>query len=208
MSATRTESDSIGAIEVPADAYWGAQTERSRHNFAFPAHERMPVPIIHALARIKGAAARVNRSHGLDFKLADAIAEAADAVAAGRYDDQFPLAIWQTGSGTQSNMNVNEVISNRAIELMGGVLGSKTPVHPNDHVNMGQSSNDSFPTAMHIAAVSELTHQLLPALGHLRGALALRVEQARGNVGNIGLGGHIVDPQRRHSERSELASKS
>ncbi|MFN4358166.1 class II fumarate hydratase [Sphingopyxis alaskensis] len=171
MSATRTESDSIGAIEVPADAYWGAQTERSRHNFAFPAHERMPVPIIHALARIKGAAARVNRSHGLDFKLADAIAEAADAVAAGRYDDQFPLAIWQTGSGTQSNMNVNEVIAGLANEALAGTRGGKAPVHPNDHVNMGQSSNDSFPTALHVAVAVETTARLLPSLIALTDAL-------------------------------------
>ncbi|ABF54855.1 class II fumarate hydratase [Sphingopyxis alaskensis] len=171
MSATRTESDSIGAIEVPADAYWGAQTERSRHNFAFPAHERMPVPIIHALARIKGAAARVNRSHGLDFKLADAIAEAADAVAAGRYDDQFPLAIWQTGSGTQSNMNANEVIAGLANEALAGTRGGKAPVHPNDHVNMGQSSNDSFPTALHVAVAVETTARLLPSLIALTDAL-------------------------------------
>ena len=182
MSATRTESDSIGAIEVPADAYWGAQTERSRHNFAFPAHERMPVPIIHALARIKGAAARVNRSHGLDFKLADAIAEAADAVAAGRYDDQFPLAIWQTGSGTQSNMNANEVIAGLANEALAGTRGGKAPVHPNDHVNMGQSSNDSFPTALHVAVAVETTARLLPSLIALTDALDAKARAWAGIV--------------------------
>jgi fumarate hydratase class II len=172
--STRTESDSIGAIEVPVDAYWGAQTERSRHNFAFPAHERMPLPIIHALARIKGAAARVNRAHGLDAELADAIAAAADAVAAGRYDDQFPLAIWQTGSGTQSNMNANEVIAGIANEALAGTRGGKTPIHPNDHVNMGQSSNDSFPTAIHVAVAVETTARLLPALIALTDALAAK----------------------------------
>jgi fumarate hydratase, class II len=175
MTATRTESDSIGAIEVPADAYWGAQTERSRHNFAFPAHERMPLPIVHGLARIKAAAARVNRAHGLDAGLADAIAAAADAVAAGRYDDQFPLAIWQTGSGTQSNMNVNEVIAGIANEALTGTRGGKAPVHPNDHVNMGQSSNDSFPTAIHVAVAVETTARLLPALIALTDALAAKV---------------------------------
>ncbi len=174
MSGTRTETDSIGAIEVPADAYWGAQTERSRHNFAFPAHERMPVPIVHGLARIKAAAARVNRAHGLDAGLADAIAAAADAVAAGQYDDQFPLAIWQTGSGTQSNMNANEVIAGIANEALAGTRGGKTPVHPNDHVNMGQSSNDSFPTAIHVAVAVETTARLLPALIALTDALAAK----------------------------------
>ncbi|WP_137752025.1 class II fumarate hydratase [Sphingopyxis sp. L1A2A] len=175
MSGTRTETDSIGAIEVPADAYWGAQTERSRHNFAFPAHERMPLPIVHGLARIKAAAARVNRAHGLDAGLADAIAAAADAVAAGQYDDQFPLAIWQTGSGTQSNMNANEVIAGIANEALAGTRGGKAPVHPNDHVNMGQSSNDSFPTAIHVAVAVETTARLLPALITLTDALAAKV---------------------------------
>ncbi len=174
MNAKRIESDSIGDIEVAADAYWGAQTERSRHNFAFPAHERMPLPIVHALARIKGAAARVNRGHGLDARLADAIAKAADAVAAGRYDDQFPLAIWQTGSGTQSNMNANEVIAGIANEALAGTRGGKAPVHPNDHVNMGQSSNDSFPTALHVAVAVETTARLLPALADLTDALAAK----------------------------------
>ena len=129
MSTARIESDSIGEIEVPADAYWGAQTERSRHNFAFPPHERMPLPVVHALARIKGAAARVNRTHGLDARLADAIAAAADAVVAGEYDDQLPLAIWQTGSGTQSNMNANEVIAGIANESLVGTRGGKAPAH-------------------------------------------------------------------------------
>ncbi len=174
MSGTRTETDSIGAIEVAADAYWGAQTERSRHNFAFPAHERMPLPIVHALARIKGAAARINRAHGLDGNLADAIAAAAEAVAAGRYDDQFPLAIWQTGSGTQTNMNANEVIAGIANEALAGTRGGKAPVHPNDHVNMGQSSNDSFPTAIHVAVAVETMARLLPALIALTDALAAK----------------------------------
>lgn len=185
MSNTRVESDSIGEIDVPADAYWGAQTERSRHNFAFPAHERMPLPIVHALARIKRAAAAVNRDHGLDAGVADAIVAAADKVIAGDYDDQFPLAIWQTGSGTQSNMNANEVVSNRAIEIMGGVIGSKDPVHPNDHVNMGQSSNDTFPTAMHIAAAREIDAVLLPGLKHLHTALQAKSEKFK-NIIKIG----------------------
>ncbi len=185
MSGTRTETDSIGAIEVPADAYWGAQTERSRHNFPFPAHERMPLPIVHALARIKGAAARVNRAHGLDAGLAEAIVAAADAVAAGKHDDQFPLAIWQTGSGTQSNMNVNEVIAGIANEALAGTRGGKAPVHPNDHVNMGQSSNDSFPTAIHVAVAVETTARLLPALDRLTDALAGKAA-AWGDIVKIG----------------------
>ena len=174
MNETRIESDSIGEIAVPAAAYWGAQTERSRHNFPFPAHEHMPMPIVHALARIKGAAARVNRAHGLDAAIADAIGDAAAAVVAGRYDDQFPLAIWQTGSGTQSNMNVNEVIAGIANEALTGARGGKSPVHPNDHVNMGQSSNDSFPTALHVAVAIETTARLVPALAALTDALAAK----------------------------------
>ncbi|WP_194954110.1 class II fumarate hydratase [Sphingopyxis solisilvae] len=185
MSGTRTETDSIGAIEVSADAYWGAQTERSRHNFPFPAHERMPLPIVHALARIKGAAARVNRAHGLDAGLAEVIAAAADAVAAGKHDDQFPLAIWQTGSGTQSNMNANEVIAGIANEALAGTRGGKAPVHPNDHVNMGQSSNDSFPTAIHVAVAVETTARLLPALDRLTDALAAKAA-AWGYIVKIG----------------------
>ena len=171
MPATRTESDSIGAIEVPADAYWGAQTQRSIENFPFGAMERMPIGIVHALAIVKQAAARVNRRHGLDATQADAIETAAAAVAAGHHDDQFPLVIWQTGSGTQSNMNVNEVIAGSANEALTGQRGGKSPVHPNDHVNMGQSSNDSFPTALHIAAALGATRQLLPALERLEAAL-------------------------------------
>jgi fumarate hydratase, class II len=168
---TRTETDSFGPIEVPADAYWGAQTQRSIGNFPFPPHERMPIGIIHALALVKHAAARVNRRHGLDAKLADAIEAAAAEVIAGRHDDQFPLTIWQTGSGTQSNMNVNEVIAGRANEMLTGKRGGKAPVHPNDHVNMSQSSNDSFPTAMHVAAAIGIHDQLLPALIRLTEAL-------------------------------------
>src|SRR4051812_2675603 len=145
--ATRTETDSFGPIEVPADAYWGAQTQRSIENFPFGERERMPIGIVHALAIVKQAAARVNRKHGLDPRIADAIEQAAAAIVAGRHDDQFPLVIWQTGSGTQSNMNVNEVIAGIANEALAATRGGKSPVHPNDHVNMSQSSNDSFPTA-------------------------------------------------------------
>ncbi len=171
MTDTRTETDSIGPIEVPADAYWGAQTERSIENFPFPATERMPIGIVHALAIVKQAAARVNRTHGLPTDIADAIESAAGEVVAGRLDDQFPLVIWQTGSGTQSNMNVNEVIAGRANEVLTGTRGGKTPVHPNDHVNRGQSSNDSFPTALHIAAARACEDALLPALDRLKTAL-------------------------------------
>ena len=165
--ATRTETDSFGHIKVPADAYWGAQTQRSIANFPFPPHERMPLGIIHALALVKQAASRVNRKHGLDAKLADAIEAAAAEVIAGQHDDQFHLTIWQTGSGTQSNMNVNEVIAGRANEMLTGARGGKTPVHPNDHVNMSQSSNDSFPTAMHVAVAMATEQQLRPALHRL-----------------------------------------
>jgi len=168
---TRTETDSIGPIEVPADAYWGAQTERSVENFPFGTRERMPIEIVHALALVKQAAARVNRSHGLDASIADAIDSAAQEVIDGRLDDQFPLVIWQTGSGTQSNMNVNEVIAGRANEMLTGTRGGKSPVHPNDHVNMSQSSNDSFPTALHIAASLATTERLIPALDKLHAAL-------------------------------------
>ena len=176
MPATRTETDSIGPIDVPAAAYWGAQTQRSIENFPFGDTERMPIGIIHAMAIVKQAAARVNRHHGLNAVQADAIETAAAAVAAGDYDDQFPLVIWQTGSGTQTNMNSNEVISNRAIEILGGEMGSKTPVHPNDHVNMSQSSNDTFPTAMSIAAVEQIHHHLIPKLTLLRDTLASKAE--------------------------------
>src|SRR5262249_53775080 len=157
-----TEKDSIGSIEVPSDKYWGAQTQRSFQNFEIGT-ERMPIEVIRAQAVIKKAAARLNQRHGrLDAKLADAISAAADEAIAGKLDDHFPLVVWQTGSGTQTNMNVNEVISNRAIEMLGGELGSKKPVHPNDHVNMSQSSNDTFPTAMSIAAVIVVEDHLVP----------------------------------------------
>ena len=162
--STRTETDSFGPIEVPADAYWGAQTQRSIENFPFGERERMPIGIVHALAIVKQAAARVNRKHGLAPEIADAIEQAAASIVAGRHDDQFPLVIWQTGSGTQSNMNVNEVIAGIANEALAGTRGGKAPVHPNDHVNMGQSSNDSFPTALHIAAARAVNDRLFPAL--------------------------------------------
>ncbi len=163
----RKESDSFGILEVPSDKYYGAQTARSLINFPIGI-ETQPVPIIRALGIIKQACARTNKALGvLEPKLADAIDEAAGEVVAGKFDDNFPLSVWQTGSGTQSNMNANEVISNRAIEILGGELGSKTPVHPNDHVNMGQSSNDVFPTAMYISAAVEVSEQLIPALEHL-----------------------------------------
>ena len=169
---TRRETDSIGAIEVPADAYWGAQTQRSLRNFKIGG-ERLPAPLIRALGLVKKAAARVNVALGLlDPKLGAAIERAADEVVSGALDDHFPLVVWQTGSGTQSNMNCNEVIANRACQLLGAPMGGKTPVHPNDHVNLCQSSNDTFPTAMHIAAVEQCHHALLPALDHLRQVLA------------------------------------
>ena len=173
----RTESDSFGPLEVPADRYWGAQTQRSLGNFKI-GDDRMPVPLIRAFSIVKKAAATINAEDGkLDRALCDAICAAAQEVMDGALNDHFPLVVWQTGSGTQTNMNTNEVIANRAIEIMGGVLGSKQPVHPNDHVNMGQSSNDSFPTAMHIAAVEEITHRLIPNLEHLQGALAAKTDE-------------------------------
>src|SRR5215470_5842093 len=176
MAKTRIETDTFGKIEVPSDRYWGAQTERSRQNFRIGT-QRMPLPLIHALALVKRVAAEVNHDLGLvDRRRARAIIRAADEVMAGKFDDHFPLVVWQTGSGTQSNMNVNEVIANRANELLGGKLGAKAPVHPNDHVNMSQSSNDSFPTAMHIAAAQVITHDLLPALAHLEKALARKAK--------------------------------
>jgi fumarate hydratase class II len=169
---SRIETDSLGPIEVPEDAYWGAQTQRSLINFAI-GEERMPLAVLHALALIKKAAARINvRIGDLPLDIARLIEQAADEVLAGEHDEQFPLAVWQTGSGTQSNMNVNEVIAGRANELVGGVRGGKSPVHPNDHVNRAQSSNDSFPTAMHIAAASAVQHQLLPAIAELADGLA------------------------------------
>jgi len=176
MIETRTETDSIGAIEVPADAYWGAQTQRSIENFPFGERERMPIAIIHALALVKQAAARVNRKHGLSSEKADAIEAAAAEVVAGKLDDQFPLVIWQTGSGTQSNMNVNEVIAGRANEMLTGKRGGKAPIHPNDDVNMSQSSNDSFPTALHVAAALAATRRLVPAIERLEAALLAKTQ--------------------------------
>ncbi len=180
--ATRVETDSMGAIEVPADRYYGAQTARSliHFNIGDPHADRMPLEVVRALALLKKAAAEVNRDLGLlSPELADLIIRAADEVITGKLDDHFPLRIWQTGSGTQTNMNVNEVIANRAIELAGGQLGSKRPVHPNDHVNMSQSSNDTFPTAMHIAAARAITERLIPAVRLLRDALAAKAEEFR-----------------------------
>ncbi len=174
---TRTETDSLGPVEVPANAYWGAQTQRSIANFPFPATERMPIAIVHALALVKQAAARVNRAHGLDAAKADAIEAAAAEVADGKLDDQFPLVIWQTGSGTQTNMNVNEVIAGRANETLTGTRGGKAPVHPNDDVNMSQSSNDSFPTALHVAVAIAVEQRLRPALGRLIDAFAEKEER-------------------------------
>jgi fumarate hydratase class II len=173
---TRTESDSFGPIEVPADRYWGAQTDRSRRNFRI-GHERMPDPMIRALAMVKRAAASTNLELGLlDERLAGAIVAAADEIVDGKHDAHFPLLVWQTGSGTQSNMNLNEVIANRASELLGGKPGAKHPIHPNDHVNLGQSSNDTFPTAMHIAAAEEIARHLNPALSRLYQALLGKAE--------------------------------
>src|SRR6201991_1856358 len=169
--STRTETDSFGPIEVPSDRYWGAQTQRSRQNFRI-GNDRMPIAIIHALGIVKLAAAQTNRELGLlDARRAGAITRAAREVIEGRLDDHFPLVVWQTGSGTQTNMNLNEGIANRANEILGGKLGAKEPVHPNDHVNMSQSSNDSFPTAMHIAAAGRIIADLIPALTELHDEL-------------------------------------
>ena len=174
MSGTRIEKDSFGSIEVPAERLWGAQTERSRRFFRISA-ERMPLAVIHALALVKRSAARVNASLGLlDAKKAEAIAQAADEVLAGRHDEEFPLVVWQTGSGTQSNMNANEVIANRASELLGGERGPKRLLHPNDDVNLGQSSNDVFPTAMHVAAARALHSDVIPALDRLAASLGAK----------------------------------
>jgi len=168
----RIEKDTFGDLEVPADKYWGAQTQRSLQNFDIGGpSERLPPPLIKAFATLKKAAAIVNITYGMDPKIGEAIQQAADDVISGKLMDHFPLVVFQTGSGTQSNMNVNEVISNRAIEILGGELGSKKPVHPNDHVNRSQSSNDTFPTAMHVAAVTEISQSLIPALTQLRDAL-------------------------------------
>ena len=191
MTDVRIESDTMGTIEVPADHYWGAQTARSLHHFAI-SHETMPPAVIRAFGILKKASARVNRDLGkLDAERAELIERAADEVIDGTLAGEFPLRIWQTGSGTQTNMNVNEVISNRAIELAGGQRGSKDPVHPNDHVNMSQSSNDTFPTAMHIAAVTEIVERLLPAVHRLRDALNQKAEAYQG-VTKIGRT-HLMD---------------
>ncbi len=182
MTNTRTEYDSFGPLEVPADKYWGAQTQRSLINFPI-GWEKQPVMIVRALGIIKKAAALSNQEQGkLDAKLADAIAEAASEVIEGKFDDNFPLVVWQTGSGTQSNMNANEVIANRAIEILGGELGSKDPVHPNDHVNMSQSSNDTFPTAMHIAVAMQARDVTLPGLRKLHAALVQKSEAFAGII--------------------------
>ena len=176
------ESDTIGKIEVPADRYWGAQTQRSFQNFDIGS-EKMPLEVIQAMAVIKKAAALVNIDlAGLDRRLAESIAAAATEIIDGKLDDHFPLVVWQTGSGTQTNMNVNEVISNRAIEMLGGEMGSKKPVHPNDHVNMSQSSNDTFPTAMSIAAVIAVEERLLPELRRLAGALSAKANAWAGVI--------------------------
>jgi len=182
MSSQRIEKDTFGPIEVPADRLWGAQTERSRRFFRISG-ERMPMPVIHALALVKRSAARVNAALGLlEQRRADAIARAADEVLAGAHDAEFPLIVWQTGSGTQSNMNVNEVLANRASELMGGARGEGRLVHPNDDVNLGQSSNDVFPTAMHVAAARALAGDVLPALEQLRATLAAKCDAFAGIV--------------------------
>ena len=173
----RVETDSFGPLEVPSQKYWGAQTQRSLGNFKIGT-ETMPLPLVRALGIVKRCAAQTNMAQGiLETKIGEAIIAAANEVCEGKLDDHFPLKVWQTGSGTQSNMNANEVIANRAIEMLGGVLGSKDPVHPNDHVNMSQSSNDTFPTAMHIAAAEEVTHRLKPAIATIRNALNDKAEE-------------------------------
>ncbi|WP_292290500.1 class II fumarate hydratase [Marivita sp.] len=177
MAQTRTESDSFGPLEVPSDKYWGAQTQRSIMNFPI-GWEKQPVAIVRALGVIKKACAQANKASGdLDARLADAVIQAAGEVIEGKFDDNFPLVVWQTGSGTQSNMNANEVIANRAIEILGGEIGSKDPVHPNDHCNMGQSSNDTFPTAMHIAAAMMVRDTLLPGLDKLAVGLEQKADE-------------------------------
>ena len=188
--AARTETDTFGPIEVEAARYWGAQAQRSLGNFKIGT-ERQPIPVVRALGIVKRAAAETNHALGrLDAKLKDAIVAAAQEVIDGKLDDHFPLVVWQTGSGTQSNMNANEVISNRAIEMLGGTMGSKKPVHPNDHVNMSQSSNDTYPTAMHIACAEEIRHRLLPALRHLHEALDAKAKSW----------GHIIKIGRTHTQ--------
>ena len=185
MTATRTETDTFGPIEVATDVYWGAQSQRSIGNFKI-GWEKQPKPVIRALGVVKRAAAEANMELGkLDPKIGAAIVAAAQEVIDGKLDDHFPLVVWQTGSGTQSNMNANEVISNRAIEMLGGVMGSKSPVHPNDHVNMSQSSNDTYPTAMHIACAEQVAKELMPALEHLHAALKVK-EKAFAHIIKIG----------------------
>ncbi|MGB8623957.1 MAG: class II fumarate hydratase [Paracoccaceae bacterium] len=182
MTETRTESDSFGPLEVPAEKYWGAQTQRSLMNFPI-GWEKQPVAIVRALGVIKQACAQANMELGkLDERRGKAIEQAASEVVAGKFDDNFPLVVWQTGSGTQSNMNANEVIANRAIEILGGTIGSKDPVHPNDHCNMGQSSNDTFPTAMHIATATTAHDVLLPGLARLHAALEMKVQEFDGII--------------------------
>ncbi len=179
MAAARTETDTFGPVEVASDVYWGAQSQRSLGNFKI-GWERQPIPVVKALGVVKRAAAEANMALGkLDPHIGQTIVKAAQEVIDGKLDDHFPLVVWQTGSGTQSNMNANEVISNRAIEMLGGEMGSKRPVHPNDHVNMSQSSNDTYPTAMHIAAAEGVAHDLLPALAHLHTALKAKAEAFR-----------------------------
>lgn len=184
MSQTRTETDSFGPLEVPSEKYWGAQTQRSLGNFKI-GDEKMPLPMVRALGIVKQSAAKANMAlDNLDAKIGNAIVEAAQEVIDGKFDDNFPLVVWQTGSGTQSNMNSNEVIANRAIELLGGTIGTKDPVHPNDHVNRSQSSNDTFPTAMHIATVEQLHHLLLPNLEYLHKALLAKSQAWSGIIKN------------------------
>ncbi len=184
-SSTRTETDTFGPIEVASDRYWGAQSQRSIGNFKI-GWEKQPKPVIRALGIVKRAAAETNMALGrLDPKIGETVVKAAQEVIEGKLDEHFPLVVWQTGSGTQSNMNANEVISNRAIEMLGGEMGSKKPVHPNDHVNMSQSSNDTYPTAMHIAAAEEVVHRLVPALQQLRNALN---DKAKAFAGIIKIG--------------------
>jgi fumarate hydratase, class II len=190
MTGQRTERDTMGAVQVPADRLWGAQTQRSSENFRI-GEERMPAPLIRAIATVKKAAAQVNRDLGLlDAKLAEAIAQAADEVIAGKLDGEFPLVVWQTGSGTQTNMNLNEVIANRANQMLGAELGAKSPVHPNDHVNMSQSSNDTFPTGINVAAAGEIEARLLPALAAMHEALDAKA----------GAWAHIVKIGRTHTQ--------
>ena len=190
MTATRTETDTFGPIEVASDVYWGAQAQRSIQNFKI-GWEKQPKPVVRALGIVKRAAAEANMELGrLDPAIGAAIIAAAQEVIDGKLDDHFPLSVWQTGSGTQSNMNANEVISNRAIEMLGGVMGSKSPVHPNDHVNMSQSSNDTYPTAMHIACAEQLAKEVMPALEHLHAALKVKTKAF----------GHIIKIGRTHTQ--------